>query len=223
MTGVYTRFINEEFFDDRVSPDRMDDLFKAGWRHSGYHFYRYNYAIYRNELRAVIPLRIRLDAFALTKSQRRTLRRNLDLDIAIRPTEITNEAEAMFRRHAKRFKENPPATLFEYFFVTDPSAVPCETREFQVFKEKDLIATSYIDLGGESISGIYGMFEPAESRRRLGVFTILKEIEFAIEAGKTFYYLGYCYEGESFYDYKKQFRGTEAFDWEGGWAPLELG
>jgi arginyl-tRNA--protein-N-Asp/Glu arginylyltransferase len=46
---------------------------------------------------------------------------------------------------------------------------------------------------------------------------MLKEIEFAISNGKEFYYQGYAYEGESFYDYKKRFRVTESFDWKGNW------
>ena len=49
---------------------------------------------------------------------------------------------------------------------------------------------------------------------------MLKEIEFAIENGKEFYYQGYAYEGESFYDYKKRFRGTEFFGWDGNWVTL---
>ena len=49
---------------------------------------------------------------------------------------------------------------------------------------------------------------------------MLKEIEFAQENGKEFYYQGYAYEGESFYDYKKRFRGTEVFDWKGNWKPI---
>jgi len=65
------------------------------------------------------------------------------------------------------------------------------------------------------------MFDPDESNRRLGIFTMLKEIEYSIDAGKQFYYQGYAYEGSSFYDYKKQFSGTEAFDWMGNWREFE--
>jgi arginine-tRNA-protein transferase len=46
---------------------------------------------------------------------------------------------------------------------------------------------------------------------------MLKEIELSIAEGKEFYYQGYSYEGPSFYDYKKQFCGSEAFDWSGKW------
>ena len=64
------------------------------------------------------------------------------------------------------------------------------------------------------------MFDPELSDRGLGIFTMLKEIEFAIADGKEFYYQGYSYEGESFYDYKKRFRGTEWYDWKGSWTAL---
>ena len=80
---------------------------------------------------------------------------------------------------------------------------------------------SYFDIGGESVSGIYAMFEPKSAGRSLGIFTMLKEIEFARERGKEFYYLGYAYAGNSFYDYKKRFSGTEMFDWNGCWLPFQ--
>ena len=70
-----------------------------------------------------------------------------------------------------------------------------------------------------SISGIYAIFDPAEPARALGIFTMLKELEFAAATGREFYYQGYSYEGESFYDYKKRFAGNQEFDWNGNWLP----
>ena len=66
------------------------------------------------------------------------------------------------------------------------------------------------------------MFEPSFASRSLGIFTLLKEIEFAKENGKSYFHLGYSYEGESFYDYKKRFRATEEYDWTGIWRPLDI-
>jgi arginyl-tRNA--protein-N-Asp/Glu arginylyltransferase len=64
------------------------------------------------------------------------------------------------------------------------------------------------------------MFDPDLPGRSLGILTMLKVIEFTIESGKEFYYQGYAYEGSSFYDYKKRFRGTESYDWNRNWATL---
>ena len=46
---------------------------------------------------------------------------------------------------------------------------------------------------------------------------MLKEIEYALSTNRDYYYEGYAYEGESFYDYKKRFSGLECFDWSGHW------
>jgi arginine-tRNA-protein transferase len=43
------------------------------------------------------------------------------------------------------------------------------------------------------------------------------EINFARKHQKTFYYQGYAYEGDSFYDYKKRFSALEKFVWNKGW------
>ena len=50
---------------------------------------------------------------------------------------------------------------------------------------------------------------------------MLKEIEHALATGKQFFYPGYAYDGESFYDYKKRFSALEQFDWNGSWNPMQ--
>jgi arginine-tRNA-protein transferase len=217
MKDADPTFISEQFFDDAVSADRMDDLLAEGWRHFDFSFYRYNYGEFRGEMRLVIPLRIRVPQFLPTKSQRRTLRKNSDLKCEFTEAEITPAAKELFRRHRRRFRENPPDSLYNYLSIFGPSSVPCEVKALNVYDGEKLVAASYFDVGRRSISSVYAIFDPAESKRRLGIFTILKEIEFALETEREFYYLGYCYEGSSFYDYKKQFRGTESFDWDAGW------
>ncbi len=221
MKKAFPKPILERFFSISVGPAMLDELYASGWRHSGFEFYRYNIARYKNEWRNVVPLRISLEKFRLSRSQRRTAARNSDTVTVIRPACLTAEADELFVRHARRFAESPPSGLSEYLFAPEPASVPSETLEAAVYQGRRLIATSYFDVGRRSASGIYAMFEPEEGRRRLGIYTILKEIEFAVKSGKDFYYLGYSYEGSSFYDYKKQFIGAEAFDWEGGWFPFD--
>jgi arginine-tRNA-protein transferase len=212
-------FINEQFLADQISPVQLDTLLADGWRHFGGQFFRYSYAIYESDIRLVIPLRIRLDKFHLSKSQRRTLRRNHDLTTLVRPVEITDEAEQLFHRHKSRFRNGTPVSIYD-FLSRMPSTRPCKAREIAVYSDQRLIAVSYFDIGATAISGIYAMFEPEESHRRLGIFTMLKEIETSIGSGKTFYYQGYSYDGPSFYDYKKQFRGSEGFDWLETWKEI---
>ena len=213
------RLINEEFHADRVLPGQMDSLWAMGWRHFGTHFFCYNVGFLHLDIQFVLPLRVRHSELSFTKSQRRVLRKNEDLQVEIGPAKITEPDHAMFLRHTSRFNHSIPESLFN-FIAPEPSDGPCEMREIRVFRRDALVAVSYFDVGLEATSGVYGMFEPTVTDRSLGIFTMLKEIEWAIETGRKFYYLGYAYEEKSFYDYKKRFRGTEAFDWDDEWKSL---
>jgi leucyl-tRNA---protein transferase len=113
-----------------------------------------------------------------------------------------------------------PESIYN-FISRDPDDSPCDVKELRVTKEGELLAVSYFDVGSNSTSGIYAMFEPTITTRSLGIFTMLKEIEYSRQTGRKFYYQGYAYQGPSFYDYKKRFRGTEAFDWRHEWVAYD--
>jgi leucyl-tRNA---protein transferase len=190
--------INEAFDSFYVSPYEMDFLLAEAWRNFG----------------KVIPLRIRLRDFTLSKSQRRNLQRNQDLRIVIQPISITKEKTKLFDRHKQRFEEYPPESVYT-FISAEPATIPSEAFEICVFEDKKLLAVSFFNVGEDSLSGIYAMFEPSETTRGLGILTMLLEIKYAQKLGKSYYYQGYAYQGESFYDYKKRFRSLEMYDWEG--------
>lgn len=209
--------INEEFYSSQISSHQLDLLLADGWRHFGIHFFRYSFGFYNGDIRRVIPLRIKIQDFSLSKSQRRIINKNKNLQTIIRPIEITEEKENLFERHKKRFKRGTPYSIFD-FLSSDAANIPCQGFETSVYDGDKLLAASFFDIGETSISSIYAMFAPEESKRSLGIFTMLLEIEFAKQNDKTFYYQGYSYEGESFYDYKKRFSGLERFDWEGNWV-----
>jgi arginine-tRNA-protein transferase len=209
-------FINEEFYALKASPEQMDTLWADGWRHFGTHFFRYSLGLYEAEIRRVQPLRIRLKDFSFSKSQRRVLRRNQDLQTIIRPAEITTEKELLFELHRQRFKRDAPFSLYD-FLSYDAARVPCEALEISVYLENELLAASFFDVGERAVSSIYAMFAPEAAERSLGIYTLLLEIDWARENKKDFLYQGYAYEGNSFYDYKKRFRALEKFDWKGSW------
>ncbi len=214
-------FINEQFFAGAVEPAKLDQLLADGWRHFGHQFFRYNLAIYADEIRQVHPLRIALPNFSFSKSQRRILKRNSDLRVEFGPATINEAITGMFERHAKRFTHSVPDSIFD-FLSKEPAAGPCDTRSCSVYDADRLIAVSFFDVGSDSLSSVYGMFEPEFAGRSLGTFTMLREIEYAIGDRKRHYYHGYVYEGNSFYDYKKRFRALEIYDWNGSWRPVKF-
>lgn len=220
MLKNFSSLINEEFYTESVSPQQMDALLASGWRHFGEHFFRYNIAFHQYELRLVLPLRIFLAAFVISRSQRRILKKNQDLQIIFRPAAISDEKITLFEKHKLRFKNNIPDSLYD-FLSAAPAYIPCEAAEVCVYKRGKLLAASFFDVGAKSISAVYAMFDAEETKRSLGIFTMLLVIDYAIKNGKTFYYPGYAYEGNSFYDYKKRFSALEFFDWNEDWKIFE--
>ncbi len=213
-------FVNEEFYDSKVSKRKLDKLWANGWRHFGTQFFRYSFSFHDGRICRVLPLRIRLAKFFLSKNKRRIIKKNQDLRIVIRPVEINEEKETLFERHKQRFKECVPFSIYD-FLSLEPETVPCEALEICVYKGEELLAASFFDIGEKSISSVYAMFEPTEISRSLGIYTMLLEIDFALKSGKKFYYIGYAYDGNSFYDYKKRFSALEEFDWFGKWKSFE--
>ncbi len=213
--------INETFNAEAVTPEQLDQLLAAGWRHFGTQFFRYNLNVYKDEIVRVMPLRIDLSRFELSKSQRRVFRTNSDLTSEIGPAVVTGEVHRLFDRHKQRFDHGVPDSIYD-FISLEPQTIPCETQQIAVRdKRNKLLAVSYFDVGESSTSAIYGCFDPDEHRRSLGIFTMLKVIEYSQSLGKGYYYHGYAYDAPSFYDYKKRFAAVEVFDWNGNWRSID--
>jgi arginine-tRNA-protein transferase len=202
-----------------ISPRLFDLRLVTGWRHFGTKFFRYNFAFHEEELCGVLPLRLPLENFVPSKSQRRILRKNADLETRFVPTSHNAEYDRLFDRHKARFTENVPTSLRD-FLSAAPAELPCANSVLEVRLAGELIAASFLDLGAETTSSVYAVFDPSHGARSLGVFTLLREIACAQDLGKRFHYLGYSYTVPAFYDYKKRFRGVEGYDWGNGWKPL---
>ncbi len=198
----------------------MDQAWAAGWRHFGRHFFRYSTQRANDgSLQTITPLRIDLASCTFTKSQRRVLNKNADLRTEIAPAAIDGELRALFQRHKQRFTHNIPDSL-ETFLGPDPAHGPCECRMLRVFDGPRLIAASFFDIGQQSASSVYGLFEPEYSKRSLGIFTLLLEIQHCRTSGLHHLYSGYATHEPSVYDYKKQFLHTQYLDWTAAaWLP----
>jgi arginyl-tRNA--protein-N-Asp/Glu arginylyltransferase len=209
---------NQNFFCLNASPAEMDQFWVEGWRHFGVFFFRYRTAVHGDKTFSVMPLRIDLERFVLTSSQRRVLAKNADAGIVFRPAEINQKKQRLFEIHRLRFKENVPTSLDD-FLSPIPDSVPCLNLELCVYHDKELVAVTFLDVGQTSTSAVYAMFNPAETKKSLGILMMLHSIEFSRANGFRYYYPGYAYHEPYAYDYKKRFRGLEYLDWEAGWKP----
>jgi arginine-tRNA-protein transferase len=212
----------EYFFCWSAAPEVMDGLWAEGWRHFGPVFFRYRHWLHGGRSLTITPLRLDLARFKASRSQRRVVARNRDLRVEVRPTALDAETRRMFEAHRRRFRSDVPDSLHD-FLSHEPAEVPCRNETIRVYSAGRLVAAHFLDVGRTATSSVYSMFDPEESRRSLGVYTILLAVERSQRLGCLYYYPGYACREPSPYDYKKNFGGLEEYDWRGDWVPLAGG
>ena len=211
--------LDEHFVSWAQTPEQMDGLWERGWRHFGPIFYRYKEALTNVGLRHVLPLRIDVGNFTPSKSQRRVLRKNSDVEIRVKQAQLDPDRQKLFDLHKQRFADNVPNSL-EDFLGPAPQAGPCLTVEVGGYLKGKLVAASYLDVGMQSVLSVYAFFDPEYEDRSLGTATMMWEIIVARRSKKRWHYPGYCYMEPSGYDYKRRFGPMQCYDWV-SWRPLE--
>jgi arginine-tRNA-protein transferase len=190
----------------------------AGFRRSG----RLVYQPVCNGCRECVSLRVPVTTFTPSKSQRRCLRRNYDLQITGGEPSPDEEKFALYQRYMTQWHgradevEAPDAWETYLAFLYDS---PVQSLEFCYRNAAgQLLAVGICDVCSQSMSSVYFYHEPLESRRGLGIFGALYEIEFARREGIAFYYLGYWVRGCAAMEYKANFRPCEILRPDGTWS-----
>lgn len=80
-----------------------------------------------------------------------------------------------------------------------------------------LVALGFIDVLVDGFSSVYFAFDPAETRRSLGVYSVFAECSLLASLGKRWYYLGFWVDGCRKMEYKAGFRPHELAH-EGRWV-----
>jgi arginyl-tRNA--protein-N-Asp/Glu arginylyltransferase len=182
-------------------------LISAGFRRSGTQVYR----PHCGSCNACESIRLPVDTFAPSKSQKRTVKRNQDLTIRIshsdKPEYYPLYESYINQRHADGSMY--PATLEQYQgFVLSPWN---NALFIELHTNDELIGVAVTDKLVSSLSALYTFFKPEEQQRSLGNFAILQQIELAKSLNKPFLYLGYQIDACQKMSYKQNFLPHERF------------
>ncbi len=168
---------------------------------------------------ACMSIRIPVARFQPSKTQRRIVARNGDLER--RPCEAwATEAQfVLFRRYLdRRHADGGMADMdaFDYASMVDETPVNSTvieyTRADPATGERHLVAACLSDILGDGLSMVYSFFEPNEPKRSLGAYMILDHVRLAAEMGLEHVYLGYWVAGSSKMNYKTLYRPFELCD-----------
>lgn len=199
----------------RLPPLLYHDLMDAGFRRSGKLIYQ---PVCRG-CRECRPIRVPVQRFRSSKSQRRCIRRNADLHVSIEPAQPSDEKFSVYLQYMAGWHAAPrdSRSQFESFLYDSP----VDTIDF-TYRDAlgRLLAVGICDVCNRSLSSVYFYFQPAESRRGLGTFGAITEIECARSRGIPYYYLGYWIRGCRTMSYKNLFRPNEILCTDGVWREL---
>lgn len=184
-------------------------LIAIGYRRSG----DFTYRPHCRDCAACRPCRVPVKAFNPSRSQRRCLQRNQDLETRLVPAQFTDEYFALYckyinARHSEGNMVNPQPHDFSSFLYSDWS----QTFFIEVRQQQRLLAVAVTDPVADGLSAVYSFFDPDEHARGLGNFCILSQIKETAVRNLDYLYMGYWIRDCQKMQYKTNYRPMELFD-----------
>ena len=220
------------YFPDRIARDLVIDprdpqLAQHYSTALGWGFRRSGDLVYRPHCRgcrACLAVRIPVHEFTPSRSQRRCLARNVDLDVRIVPAQYDDEHLTLYRRylrsrHPGGGMDEHGAAEFEQFLVGRWS--DGRFLELREHASQQLLAVAVTDRVERALSAVYTFYDPDQPMRGLGTLAILHQIAWAKRDRYPHLYLGYWIAGHEKMDYKRRFQPLQGFDGR-QWRQLRL-
>ena len=165
---------------------------------------------------ACVSARIPVADYAFSRSERKTLARNADLERNIVEAEATIEQFDLLRRYlTARHADGGMAEMTwpDYVAMVEDTAVRTHVVEYRIPAKDggpgDLIACTLVDQMSDGLSLVYSYYDPGLPRRSLGSLMILDHIVQAGASNQPYVYLGYWVRGSEKMDYKVRFSPIE--------------
>jgi arginine-tRNA-protein transferase len=169
-----------------------------------------------------ISARIPAKDYVFSRSERKVLARNEDLERHLVEAEATMEQFELLRRYlAARHADGGMAEMTwpDYVAMVEDTAVRTHIIEYRLKTDDrgpgELVACALVDLMGDGLSLVYSFYAPQISRRSLGSFMILDHVIQACLTDIPYVYLGYWVRGSEKMDYKVRFSPVELLKAEG--------
>jgi leucyl-tRNA---protein transferase len=197
---------------DTIEPDRYEALLERGWRRHGRHFFRPACP----SCRKCRSLRVDVARFTPSKSQRRAIRKNADVEWELAAPAATADHVRLYNAwhadmHVRRGWRDDRITVEDYrdVFLAGRWSF---AREIRYVRRGQLIGVGLVDVLPSALSSVYFFHDPAWRTAAPGTFSILQEIELARQSDRRWLYLGYWIAECQSMAYKANFGPHELLD-----------
>jgi arginine-tRNA-protein transferase len=196
-----------------VTPARLEAMLSRGWRRFGPTYFRPRCA----GCAECVVLRVCVDEWRPSRSQRRVINHNADLEVRIGAPRVSRDRLDLYAKwHAFRERERgwEPSALdaksYEWQFAFNHPAA----REFSYWARDSagrprLVAVGIVDETPAALSAVYCYYDPSEPKRSLGVLNVVTQLRAAKGAGLAHVYLGYRVAPCASMAYKSRFEPHE--------------
>ena len=150
-------------------------------------------------------IRVLVEQFSLSKSQKRLVNRNANFKICI-STETKPSYYALYEHYINTIHHDgsmSPATVEQYSSIITNNIT--EQLFIETWDEEKLISVAVTDCLEDALSAVYTFYHPDYRKFGLGVLSIINQIKLSQELNKPFLYLGYQNDDCQKMNYKNRY------------------
>ena len=191
-----------------LTPAETDARLAAGDRRHGRLLYRPSCPA----CRACQPIRVDVERFVPSRSQKRTMARcDRELTIEIGPPELSAERLLLYEKHkhGRGLAGDAKKPLDEKGYIGFLVDRCVDAFEIRYLFDGELVGVAVADRGEHALSAVYCYFDPTHARLGIGTYSVLKQIAICRSEGLQHLYLGLYIEENPHMRYKALFRPHE--------------
>lgn len=199
-----------------VGAHQYSGLIQQGFRRSGSFVYR----PHCENCNACIPVRLSVNLFKPTRSQKRAFNAHQNLDVSIQDISFEEEHFLLYKhyqatRHEGDLTQETAEQYQNFLAKSNVESV------LITFKEKGTLKmVSVIDIVEDGISAVYTFYDTEDKQASYGTYSIMWLIKWCQSIGLPYLYLGYWIKNSRKMAYKQKFQPQEALI-DGEWQIIQ--
>ena len=203
--------IRYKYMEHCTSQDQLTML-ERGWRRFG----NMHFVPECKECNACTTIRIDVEKFQFSKSQRRILNKNKDTDVYIQTPTVTYEHIDLFNKYHEVMsqKKDWPKNIIDVDEYNNSYVNGAHDfgKEILYFRDDQLIGVALCDMMAGAMSAVYCYYDHDYENLSIGQFSILAQISIAKQNNIPYVYLGYWIKDHFSMGYKERYKPFEVLE-----------